>query len=151
MWSPVSGSLRWVVEGLGECVSEENENEKPRSRLSRQRRANSPAGTKKRRDVWVTAEEEAALIAKAARQKVTVPNLLLTAALSDTSETPTERRAAMAELMAIHTLLARVSNNLNQIARHANAGDEFPQDAKAALAYVREVAVRIDRTIEGLM
>ncbi|WP_240721309.1 MobC family plasmid mobilization relaxosome protein [Pseudarthrobacter sp. NamE5] len=123
----------------------------PRSRLSRRRRANSPAGTKKRRDVWVTAEEEAALIAKAARQKVTVPNLLLTAALSESSETPTERRAAMAELMAIHTLLARVSNNVNQIARHANAGDEFPQDAKVVLAYVREVAMRIDRTIEGLM
>jgi hypothetical protein len=48
-------------------------------------------------------------------------------------------------------LLARVSNNVNQIARHANAGDEFPQDAKAVLAYVREVAMRIDRTIEGLM
>lgn len=123
----------------------------PRSRLSRRRRANSPAGTKKRRDVWVTAEEEAALIAKAARQKVTVPNLLLTAALSEGSETPTERRAAMAELIAIHTLLARVSNNVNQIARHANAGEEFPQDAKSVLAYVREVAMRIDRTIEGLM
>lgn len=151
--SPVSGSLRWGFlsacrEGLGESVSDEDV---PRSRLSRRRRANSPAGTKKRRDVWVTAEEEAALIAKAARQKVTVPNLLLTAALSESSETPTERRAAMAELMAIHTLLARVSNNVNQIARHANAGDEFPQDAKAALAYVREVAMRIDRTIEGLM
>ncbi|WP_461186734.1 MobC family plasmid mobilization relaxosome protein [Arthrobacter sp. Z4-13] len=127
------------------------ENEKPRSSLSKRRRANAPAGTKKRRGVWVTAEEEAALVVKAARQKVTVPNLLLTAALSESAETPTERRAAMAELMAIHTLLARVSNNVNQIARHANAGDEFPQDAKAALAYVREVAMRIDRTIEGLM
>ncbi|MCQ6270995.1 MobC family plasmid mobilization relaxosome protein [Pseudarthrobacter sp. R1] len=127
------------------------EGEKPRSRLSKRRRANAPAGSKKRRGVWVTAEEEAALVAKAARQKVTVPNLLLTAALSEGSETPTERRAAMAELMAIHTLLARVSNNVNQIARHANAGDEFPQDAKAVLAYVRGVAMRIDRTIEGLM
>jgi hypothetical protein len=146
---PGSGSLRWAVEGLGECVSEENDG--LRSRISRRRRANSPAGTKKRRDVWVTAEEEAALVARAAREKITVPNLLLTAALSEGSETPTERRAAMAELMAIHTLLARVSNNVNQIARHANAGDEFPQDAKAALAYVREVAMRIDRTIEGLM
>lgn len=148
VWSPVSGSLRWAVEGLGECVPEGNE---PFSRIAKRRRANSPAGTKKRRDVWVTAEEEAVLVARAAREKVTVPNLLLTAALSEGLESPTERRAAMAELMAIHTLLARVSNNVNQIARHANAGDEFPQDAKAALAYVREVAMRIDRTIEGLM
>jgi len=142
------GRCAGLLRGLGERVSEEKE---PRSPLSRRRRANSPAGTKKRRDVWVTAEEEAALIARAAREKVTVPNLLLTAALSESSETPTQRKAAMAELMAIHTLLARVSNNVNQIARHANAGDEFPQDAKAALAYVREVAMRIDRAIEGLM
>lgn len=136
------------LKGLGECVSEESE---PRSRISKKRRANKPAGSKKRRDLWVTAEEEAALVARASKEKVTVPNLILTAALSEGSETPTERKAAMAELMAIHTLLARVSNNVNQIARHANAGDEFPQDAKAALAYVREVAMRIDRTIEGLM
>jgi hypothetical protein len=40
----------------------------------------------------------------------------------------------MAELMALHRLLARVSNNVNQIARHAHAGEEFPQDAAAALA-----------------
>ena len=136
------------LRGLGECVSEEIEG--PLSRSSKRRRANKPAGSKKRRDLWVTAEEEAALVARAAREKVTVPNLILTAALSEGLERPTERKAAMAELMAIHTLLARVSNNVNQIARHANAGEEFPQDAKAVLAYVREVAMRIDRTIEGL-
>jgi hypothetical protein len=80
-----------------------------------------------------------------------IPNLLLTAALSESSETLMERKAAMVELMAIHTLLARVPNNVNQIVRHTNAGGEFPQNAKAALACVREVAMRIDRTIEGLM
>jgi hypothetical protein len=128
-----------------------NEESAPRSRLSRRRRENAPAGTKRRRDLWVTAEEEAALVARAAREGVTVPNLVLSAALSDTSETPTQRKAIAAELMAIHTLLARVSNNVNQIARHANAGDEFPQDARAVLSYVRDVAMRIDRTIDGLM
>jgi hypothetical protein len=137
-----------MFQGSGERVTEQNGS---RPRLSKRRRENSPAGTKKRRDVWVTAEEEAALVSRAARERVTVPNLLVSSALSETSETPTQRKAAMAELMAVHTLLARVSNNVNQIARHANAGDEFPQDAKAALAYVREVAMRIDRTIEGLM
>ena len=129
-------------------MSEENTSG---SRLSRRRRANSPAGTKKRRDLWVTGEEEAALVARAARERVTVPNLLISAALSGSSETPTERKAAAAELMALHTLLARVSNNVNQIARHANAGEEFPRDARAVLGYVREVAMRIDRAVEGLM
>ncbi|WP_307794477.1 MobC family plasmid mobilization relaxosome protein [Arthrobacter cavernae] len=129
-------------------MTEENAD---RSRFSRRRRENKPAGTKKRRDLWVTAEEEVALVARAARERVTVPNLLISAALSETSETPTQRKAAAAELMALHTLLARVSNNVNQIARHANAGDDFPQDARAVLAYVREVAMRIDRAVEGLM
>lgn len=170
MWSPVYGVAAlgflgcvWLLvlgrlRDLGVCVPEGSLSGEGvpgesvrRSRLSKQRRANSPAGTKKRREVWVTAEEEAALVARAARENLTVPNLLITAALSEGSETLTQRKAAMAELMAVHTLLARVSNNVNQIARHANAGNDFPQDATAALAYVRQVAKRIDATIEGLM
>lgn len=118
--------------------------------MGRRRRENVPAGMKKKREVWVTAEEEAMLLTRAAREGVTVPRLLVSAATSETVETPTERRAVIAELMAMHTLLARVSNNVNQIARHANAGDEFPRDAKAALAYVRQVAVRIEKTIDGI-
>lgn len=122
-----------------------------RVRVVKRRRENSPKGTKKRREVWVTAEEEAQLVRRAEREGVTVPRLLVSAATSESVETPTERRAVVAELMAIHTLLARVSNNVNQIARHANAGDDFPQDAAAALAYVRKVAVRIDETVEGIV
>lgn len=121
-----------------------------RSRLGRRRRENAPKGTKTKRELWVTAEEEALLLVRAEREGVTVPRLLISAATSETVETPTERRAIIAELMAVHTLLARVSNNVNQIARHANAGDEFPQDAKAALAYVRQVALRIEETIDGI-
>jgi hypothetical protein len=40
---------------------------------------------------------------------------------------------------------------VNQIARHANAGEDFPRDAAAVLGYVRQVAGRIDRAVEGLM
>lgn len=121
-----------------------------RSVLGRRRRENRPAGTKKRREVWVTAEEEAQLLVRAEREGVTVPRLLVAAATSETVETPTERRAILVELMMMHTLLARVSNNVNQIARHANAGDEFPQDAKAALAYVRQVAERLQQTLDKI-
>lgn len=127
-----------------------SEDMEKRSRFGKRRRENAPKGTKKRREVWVTAEEEAQLLIRAEREGVTVPKLLISAATSDAVETPTERRAIVAELMAVHTLLARVSNNVNQIARHANAGDEFPKDAAAALAYVREVAQRIDATVEGI-
>ncbi|MFC8411752.1 plasmid mobilization relaxosome protein MobC [Arthrobacter sp. NPDC057259] len=122
-----------------------------RFNLTRRRRENSPAGTKKRRDLWVTAEEEAALVARAARDKVTVPNLLISSALSDAQETTVERRAAIAELMSLHNLLARSSNNINQLARQANATSEFPAEAREALKHIRSVAMRIDLTIEGLM
>ncbi|MDI3195542.1 plasmid mobilization relaxosome protein MobC [Pseudarthrobacter sp. AL07] len=122
-----------------------------RSNLSRRRRENTPAGTKKRRDLWVTVEEEAALVARAEREKVTVPNLLISSALSEHSDSPTERRAIAAELMSLHNLLARSSNNINQLARQANATSEFPVEAREALKFIRSVAMRIDRTIEGLM
>ncbi|SDP80200.1 mobilisation protein (MobC) [Arthrobacter sp. ok909] len=148
MWSPVSGSLRWAVEGLGECVTEQNES---RPRLTKRRRENSPAGTKKRREVWVTVEEEAALVARAEREKVTVPNLLISTALSEHSESPTEHRAIAAELMSLHNLLARSSNNINQLARQANATSEFPAEAREALKHIRTVAMRIDDAIDGLM
>ncbi|MFJ5978455.1 plasmid mobilization protein [Pseudarthrobacter oxydans] len=117
----------------------------------RRRRANSPAGSKKRRDVWVTVEEEAALEARAKREKVTVPNLLVSAALSEHSDSPTERRAIAAELMALHNLLARSSNNINQLARQANATGDFPAEASQALKHIRTVAMRIDDAIDGLM
>jgi hypothetical protein len=122
-----------------------------RSNLSRRRRENTPAGTKKRRDLWVTVEEEAALVARAEREKVTVPNLLISAALSERSESPTERRAIAAELMSLHNLLARSSNNINQLARQANATSEFPAEAREALKHIRTVAMRIDDAIDGLM
>ncbi len=122
-----------------------------RSNLSRRRRENTPAGSKKRRDVWVTAEEEAALVARAERERVTVPNLLISAALSERSDSPTERRAIAAELMSLHNLLARSSNNINQLVRQANATGEFPGEAREALKFIRSVAMRIDDAIDGLM
>ncbi|GAA2130915.1 hypothetical protein GCM10009825_12220 [Arthrobacter humicola] len=133
---------------MGERVTDEKA---ARSRLTRRRRENSPAGTKKHRDLWVTAEEEAALVTRAEREKVTVPNLLISSALSEQSDSPTERRAIAAELMSLHNLLARSSNNINQLARQANATSEFPVEAREALKHLRSVAMRIDDAIDGLM
>lgn len=101
--------------------------------------------------MWVTVEEEAALVARAEREKVTVPNLLISSALSEHSDSPTERRAIAAELMSLHNLLARSSNNINQLARQANATSEFPAEAREALKHIRSVAMRIDDAIDGLM
>ncbi|RJK92504.1 plasmid mobilization relaxosome protein MobC [Vallicoccus soli] len=120
----------------------------------------------------VTPEEEARLVQAAEAQRVTVPRLLIEAALTlHTSAgvggavgaagatgaaglaaggvvTPTQRRDALAEMFAIRRLLAAVSNNVNQIARHANAGEEFPADAHATLQAVRRVVERLDDAME---
>ncbi|MGO4591822.1 plasmid mobilization relaxosome protein MobC [Paenarthrobacter sp. 2TAF44] len=82
---------------------------------------------------------------------MTVPNLLVSTALSEGTDSPTERRAIMAELMSLHLLLARSSNNINQIARQANATGEYPAEAREALQHIRSVAMRIDDAIDGLM
>lgn len=57
----------------------------------------------------------------------------------------------MAELMAVHTLLARTANNINQLARQANATGDFPAEARESLKFMRSVGMRIDRAVEGLM
>lgn len=119
--------------------------------FSRRRRANVEGGRQHFHKVKVTPEEEAQLLQLAEAQGVTIPRLLVESALSSTpGETPTERKQVIAELFAVHTLLARVSNNVNQIARHANAGDEFPADAAGTLAYVRKLAFRISDVVEGI-
>jgi hypothetical protein len=71
--------------------------------------------------------------------------------LSEHSDSPNERRAIAAELMSLHNLLARSSNNINQLARQANATSEFPAEAREALKHMRSVAMRIDDAIDGLM
>lgn len=104
-------------------------------------------GRTQRIDVKVTVEEKAALIVRAAQQHVSVPRLMLESALSDGGETPADRRNLAVELLGIRTLLGAVSNNINQIARHANATGEFPDDAEAAVAAVKRLMVRIDQAV----
>ncbi len=53
--------------------------------------------------------------------------------------------------MAVHTLLARSSNNINQLARQANATGEIPAEARESLKFIRLVAMRIDRALDGLV
>ena len=53
--------------------------------------------------------------------------------------------------MAARRYLAALSNNVNQIAKHANANDEFPEEARVALDHVRRVAERINSIVDGLV
>lgn len=127
---------------MSELASEEGPR---RGRLGRRRRANVAGGRQHSHRVLVTPEEEARLVRLAESARVTVPRLLIEAALAvgaGGGETPTQRRDAMAELFAVRRLLAAVSNNVNQIARHANAGEQFPADATQDVVVGYSVTVK---------
>ena len=53
------------------------------------------------------------------------------AALSEGTENPSERRDQFMQLSTLQRLVGTVANNINQIARHANATGEVPAEAAA--------------------
>ena len=119
--------------------------------FARRRRANVAGGRQHRHEVKVTPEEEAILLQLAEAQRVTVPRLLVEAALSaPTGESPSERRNAIAELFGLHRLLAALSNNVNQMARVTNATGNVHTEMVETLRAVRRTAERIDGAIDGL-
>jgi hypothetical protein len=71
-----------------------------------------------RHEVKVSPEEEAQLLALAEKHRVTIPRLLIEAALSEATENPSERRDQFMQLSNLQRLVGSVANNINQIARH---------------------------------
>jgi len=143
---------RGGVAALGMRGGEPMTDETPKRReFTRRRRANAEGGRQHFHKVGVTPEEEGMLARIAAAQHVTVPRLMVEAALSvERSETPTERKQAMAEMFAVHRLLAAISNNVNQMAKATNATGELQAEMTATLDAVRRVAARLDDAIDGL-
>ena len=118
--------------------------------LDRKRRANTPGGRQHSHKVRVTPEEEGLLLRLAAEQNVTVPRLLVEAALANHGETSTDRRELLASLFHVRRLLASISNNVNQIARATNAGEGAGPELTHTLAAVNVQCQRIDDLIESL-
>jgi hypothetical protein len=116
----------------------------------RRRRANVAGGRQHSHRVLVTPEEEARLVALAERQRVSVPRLLIEAALAGAGETPTQRRHAMVALFGLRRSLAGLATNVNQLAAHANATERFPREADDVLPDIRRVVDRIDQAIDEL-
>lgn len=119
--------------------------------FARQRRANAAGGRHHRHVVKVTPAEEALLLQLAVAQGVTVPRLLVEAALSASAgQTPTERRNAIAELFRIYRLLGTIANNVNQMARATNATGQVHPELTETMRAVRRVADRVEGAIDGL-
>ncbi len=94
------------------------------------------------------------LVRMAQAQHITVPRLLVEAALAadegQGSLTHSERRNAIIELFALHRLLASISLNVNQIAKATNATGQVQAEMTATLQKARQVAERIDDAVDTL-
>lgn len=121
----------------------------PQARL-RRRRANAAGGRERSHRVRVTAEEAAQLQVLADGQGVTVARLLVESALAGDRETASRRRDAIVELFAVRRLLAAVSNNVNQVARQANATGRLPAETGAVLSAVARLVPRLEAAAEAL-
>lgn len=130
---------------------EESGSSSPRARAQRRRRrANVTGGRQHKHEVKVTPEEEARLLTLASAQRVSIPRLLVESALASGGETPTEKREALAELFAVHRVLAGLANNVNQIAKATNATGEVQADTAASLDALRRTSQRLDTVIDRL-
>ncbi|MFC7403444.1 plasmid mobilization relaxosome protein MobC [Citricoccus sp. GCM10030269] len=117
----------------------------------RKRQANVVGGRPARRVVKLSASEDAALSVAAVEQGVSVPRLLKESALAvSEGETATDRRKVLTALNVLTGQLARVGNNLNQIARGLNTDGELYGDVRGSLDELRGVLRDVDEVIESL-
>ena len=119
-------------------------------RVWRRRAENVPGGREFRHVVRVSADEEARLVVLSKQQRVTIPRLLVSSALSrDTARiTVEQQRELLTELFALPRLLGNMANNVNQIAKVANSTRELPPQTDAVLSAAWAALRRVDRQIE---
>lgn len=124
------------------------------SAARQKRRRRVEGGRQHRHVVRVTPEEEGQLLALALRYRVSVPKLLVDSALAGgaaaAAANASVRHEVIAQMFAMHRLLADIANNVNQMARATNATGEVQDAMVVTLAKVREVADRIDAFVDEL-
>ncbi|MBX3196283.1 MAG: plasmid mobilization relaxosome protein MobC [Microbacteriaceae bacterium] len=118
------------------------------------RRRRVEGGRQRRHVVRVTAEEEAQLRDLSARYRVSVPKLLVDSALSGGADAAVSNASVRAEvltsLFAAQRQIAGIANNVNQLAKFANANGFVPGDAAAALDEARRTTMRISGLVDEI-
>lgn len=119
--------------------------------MDRKRQSNVPGGRTLRRVVKLSVAQDAALRVHATELGVSVPRLLVESTLSSFSgETLKERRDLLTALFTLQRGLAAAGNNINQIARAANATGEIAPEISASLVHLRSTVTRINECLEAL-
>ncbi len=118
-------------------------------RLSRRRARNVPGGRPFKHEVKVSDAEEARLVVLASRHGMSIPRLLVAAALDRSDEiTAADKRELLTELFTIHRLLGNMANNVNQIARAVNSTGDLPPQTGAVFTALGSTLQRVNREIE---
>jgi hypothetical protein len=118
--------------------------------LRRRRLPNVDGGRPFAHQVMASAEEEAAIQARARVLGVSVPRLLLESALTPTPAgsvtglPPADKVEICDQLYGLARLIRQIGTNVNQIAKAANATGEVGEDLAATTDAVRRTLVRID-------
>lgn len=114
----------------------------------RKRQANVTGGRQVRREVTLTPVQDGQLVVAAERANRTVPAFLVEAGLKAGGyQTETERRESIFALFQLREQLARIGNNVNQMAKLLNAEGEVDTDLRATLAVVREKIAAVDEVV----
>jgi uncharacterized protein (DUF1778 family) len=112
--------------------------------LVEKRLAKHPGGRRHELKVRLTDEQRARVSRRASAAGVSISRLLVEAALSGSARTATERRAIVIELLSVRRLVAALGNNVNQLAKVANATGQIPEELPAVLEAVERALDRIE-------
>ncbi|WP_063016387.1 MobC family plasmid mobilization relaxosome protein [Nocardia nova] len=121
-----------------------------RSRAARERQANVAGGRPHRTVVKLSDDEQSQLAAKAAAAGMSVPRLLVSAALNREGGEP-GRAAAAAAVLDLDEQVRRIGNNLNQLVRYAHQQRELPEEVVPALRAVVRVSLTLDELARWVM
>ena len=118
---------------------------------SRRRQPNAEGGRSVRRVVKLTVEQDLALQVMAQELDVSVPRLLVESTLAQSrGETAAERRELITALFLVQRSVSAVGNNLNQIARAANATGEIDVALGAIIEHLSGSMKSLDEAIASL-
>jgi Bacterial mobilisation protein (MobC) len=113
-------------------------------RVPGRRQKRAPGGRPHKHTVRLTDAQQEIVAARAAAAGVSVPLLLAEAAVAGTAQTASERRAAANGRLAARRLLAAVGNNVNQLAKVANATGVVPPSVEATMDGVLRMLAKLD-------
>ena len=118
----------------------------------RKRQTNQAGGRPVRRVLRLTDAESAELSVAAQREGKTVQRYLVEAGIARVRGVdPEQTRETITALFAVQHQLAQVGNNVNQLARHANATGEVPRGELAEeLRALRATLRSVDDVVEQI-